>query len=463
VDTGLSEEVVMNVEQLRKQAKELVKTARAGDEAALRRLAGREPILARAQLVLAREHGYASWPALVAAAEADADAFVLAATERRRDRAEAMLEAKPEIERDPWAGLVLGHGWRGDPNEAGGPRSWSPLLYACHSVFAPSGLVRELLSRGADPNRRFATEWGETTALYGAAGVVHDAEITRLLLEAGADPDDNESLYHSLEAETTDCLRLLLAHGAEPRGTNAVLHALDFDRLEPIELLLGHGADPNERAYVAAAVRRGRAADLVRVLAGHGADVDRPGDEGHGPGRTAYQHAVLRGLDDVARTLAELGGSTELQPADAAVVEFGSGEAGADTLPETLDADQQSVVIRAAMRGRIEEVVDRFGPHYRGVADGSPPGTLLHHAGWHGNREAVRVLLGRGADPLAETSDEYATPAAWAALGSSWWRSPGFDYVGVMELLVVAGAVLEPRFLDVAHGPLEDWLVERLP
>ncbi len=60
----------MNLEQLRKQAKELVRAARAGDEQALERLGGREPILARAQLVLAREHGYPSWPALVAAARA---------------------------------------------------------------------------------------------------------------------------------------------------------------------------------------------------------------------------------------------------------------------------------------------------------------------------------------------------------------------------------------------------------
>ena len=98
----------MNLEQLRKQAKELVKAARSGDEEALARLGGREPILANAQLGLAREHGYASWPALVAAAEASVEAFVLAATDGRRDRAARLLAAKPEIERDAWARLVLG-------------------------------------------------------------------------------------------------------------------------------------------------------------------------------------------------------------------------------------------------------------------------------------------------------------------------------------------------------------------
>ena len=93
----------MNLEQLRKQAKELVRAARAGDEAALSRIRAHAPsrervALADAQLTLAREKGYPSWPALGAAAEASAEAFVLAATDRHRSRAEALLAARPEIE-----------------------------------------------------------------------------------------------------------------------------------------------------------------------------------------------------------------------------------------------------------------------------------------------------------------------------------------------------------------------------
>lgn len=37
------------------------------------------------------------------------------------------------------------------------------------------------------------------SALYGAAGVAHDPELTRILLGAGADPNDGESVYHSTE------------------------------------------------------------------------------------------------------------------------------------------------------------------------------------------------------------------------------------------------------------------------
>ena len=145
----------LDLGQLRQQAKELVRAARAGDERALARLHGREPILARAQQVLAREHGHARWADLVAAAEATADAFVVAATDRRRTRAQALLAARPAIRDDPWARLALGEGWDGDPNAPGGPRGWAPLLYVCHSVFASAALARELLARGADPNATF--------------------------------------------------------------------------------------------------------------------------------------------------------------------------------------------------------------------------------------------------------------------------------------------------------------------
>jgi hypothetical protein len=55
----------VNVVQLRKQAKELVAAARARDPAALDRLGDLPVQLSSAQLVLAREHGYSSWPALI--------------------------------------------------------------------------------------------------------------------------------------------------------------------------------------------------------------------------------------------------------------------------------------------------------------------------------------------------------------------------------------------------------------
>src|SRR5204862_841451 len=142
--------------------------------------------------------------------------------------------------------------------------------------FANVELARELLGRGADPNAYYANEHGPMSALYGAAGVVRNPELTRVLLEAGADPNGEprfgDALYHSVEAESPECLRVLLEHGAEPRGSNALAHALDYDREEHVRLLLEHDADPNEGPLLVHAVRRGCRPGLLRLLAEHGAE-----------------------------------------------------------------------------------------------------------------------------------------------------------------------------------------------
>ena len=456
----------MDLEQLRKQAKELLKGARGGDADAVRRLGGREPILANAQLALAREQGYESWPALVAAAGADTEAFVLAATDGQRGRAQAMLDAQPRIAEDPWAALVLGREWRGDPNTPGGPRNWAPLLYVCHSVYANAELARDLLARGADPNATFTNEYGEMSALYGAAGVVHDPELTRALLEAGANPDDGESLYHSTEAEDPACLRLLLDAGGETDATNALAHALDYDRIEPVRMLLEAGADPNEHAHVAHAIRRGRGPEFVRLLHEFGGDLDAPGGESWRPGarfRSPYAHAVLRGRDDVAETLEELGASTELPDGDAAVAAISRGERPTEPLPDDFDFDAQEALILAALDGKVDVVVGAVGPNFSGVVGGSPEGTLLHHASWTGNADAARELLARGADPNVRSREEGDPPLGWAVWASAQSAFADRDYVAVAEALVGAGAEIEPRFLDGAAGPLREWLQLELP
>jgi ankyrin repeat protein len=291
--------------------------------------------------------------------------------------------------------------------------------------------------------------------------------MTRLLLEAGANPDDGESLYHATEAGDPACLRLLLEHGAHPRETSALAHAIDEDRVEFVRLLLDAGADPDEGgwALVNHAVRRGCGLEMVTLLADAGADLDRRGGEWSTPRehyRTAYQNAVLRSRDDVVELLAQRGASTDVSPGDRAVAALARGEQPPGPLPAQLSPDAQEVLILAALRGHLDTIVDALGPSFFGHVGGGPPGTLLHHACWVGDPGVVRRLLERGADPLARSGADFDTPIAWTALGSRWHAIPGRDYVAVAEQLLAAGAELEPRFADVAAGPLADWLEERL-
>ena len=390
------------------------------------------------------------------------ETFVQAATNGRRARAESMLAAEPELERDPWVRLVLGREWDGDPNATGGPLGWAPLLYACHSCFPTTALARELIARGADPNGFFVNEYGNMSALYGAAGVRHDPELTRALLEAGANPDDGESLYHATEAESPECVRILLEHGAQTANTNALAHALDDERLEHVRLLLEHGADPNESFCLAHAVRRGRGPETIELLVSHGADSTgravRPGEATCRCGRrTSTPSCAARTTSQ--QLLARLGASTEVDPADAAVASIARGERPTTPLPETLDPDAQEVIVLTAQRGKLDLVLDVVGPHFRGVVFGSPEGTLLHHAAWIGSVENVERLLERGADPVARA--HFDTPLAWAAHGSRDYDDPDGDHVGVAERLVAAGAQIEPRFLELADGPLAEWLQSR--
>ncbi|MDX6708585.1 MAG: hypothetical protein QOI48_4431 [Solirubrobacteraceae bacterium] len=468
-DTGHLGGVIVNLEQLRKQAKEIVRAARDGDPVAVARLGDLPARLASAQLVLAREHGFASWPALVHHIEATVQSFVVAATDGRCGRARRLLDARPQIARDPWARLVLGEGWDGDATQPGGPRGWAPLLYVTHSCYASVDLARELLARGADPNSTFTNQYGEMSAIYGAAGVVHNPELTRVLLDAGADPNDGESLYHATEAADTACLQALLDGGANPAGTAALAHAIDDDKLDHVRLLLSNGADPSEDcwALLVHAVRRGCGPDMVGLLAQHGAELDRKGGEWSTPReqyRTAYQNAVMRNRDEIADLLASLGADTTVAPEDLAVAALARGERPNEPLAQDkLGPDAQEVLILAALRDpdRFAVIVDTLGPNFFGHVGGGPPGTMLHHASWVGDPDVVGRLLKRGADPLATSGAEVDLPIAWAALGSQWHLCEGRDYIAVVQRLLDAGAELEARFAEVAEGPLADWLEDQ--
>ena len=153
------------------------------------------------------------------------------------ERAEAILAAHPEIaSSDIHSAAILGDDaavrrfLELEPANAtvkGGPRGWDALTHLCFSKYLrldrarSAGFVRAaqaLLDGGASAN----TGWYEMnhqpnpeweSALYGAAGVAHHAELTRLLLERGADPNDEEVPYHAPETHDNAALKVLVESG----------------------------------------------------------------------------------------------------------------------------------------------------------------------------------------------------------------------------------------------------------
>jgi ankyrin repeat protein len=387
------------------------------------------------------------------------DRFVDLALGDMPDRSLELVAASPELRDDPWVALCLGDTSKlSDANAPGGPRNVPPLLYACISKAneRPVDAVRELLARGADPNVGAGPEW---TPLSAACGRQRDPELVRVLLEAGANPNDNDSLYHSMEAPI-ECAQLLFGHGAEANGTNALAHALDYDRIDHVRLLLDHGADPNEVCNLHHAVWRGRSPEFVQLLVERGADLAKR----DGGGRTAYAQAVRRGRTDLVEELARLGSPTEVSANDEAVGAVARGERPAREVE--LDRETCEVIVDAAMEGALETVVELFGVELRGHLGG----TLLHHAAWHGRPDLAARLIELGADVEAEAPTEWSTPLGWAAVGSRYAvdeadatpapRRP--DHVGVAETLVAAGARVEPKDAEMATGPLAEWLAGRV-
>ncbi len=107
--------------------------------------------------------------------------------------------------------------------------------------------VKVLLEHGADPDDDADNPFGVRPVH--AAGAAHDRETMGLLLEAGADPNQRQQggfvpLHEAAHSDDVEMARLLLAHGADPKlaaddGRDAIRIAADDGSTRVAELLSG--------------------------------------------------------------------------------------------------------------------------------------------------------------------------------------------------------------------------------
>jgi ankyrin repeat protein len=313
----------------------------------------------------------------------------------------------------------------------GGPFGWEPLLYVAYSRVGPQAegdsavaVARLLLDHGADPNAGYLWDGRYLfTALTGAFGYGEDAPnqpphpesraLAGLLLEAGADPNDDQTIYNRHFSPGNDHLELLLAHGLGQARRGPWPQRLGERLTEPALLL--------EDALVFVADNDAYA-DRVALLLRHGVDPDGRGT----------RHPALCGLRPVER--ARRHGA---QRVEALLLAAGARPPGGDAVDDLLAAatrGNRSGVDRALAGepGLAAAVVRR---HPRALADAAERGNraavellarlgydvnarhgqaALHGAAYAGDGAMCELLLRLGADPSIRDSSFDATPAGWA-------------------------------------------------
>ena len=471
-----------DLDQLRRRAKALRDAARSGDTDAVGRFTRHhrppgqtEVTLSAAQLVVARELGFASWPRLKAAVVARestrrrVSVFLAASVDGQAGRAADLLRSDPGLaRRDVRASCALGDAdavrdaLRADPAAAlavDDERGWPPLLYTCYSRWhqiepeRASGLAevaRVLLDAGASPstNNGARPHHGYRSALHGTA-MVNNPAVTRLLLERGASPNDGESLYQAAGHNDHSCLRLLLDHGAVIAGTWALEVAVGADDPTGAAMILDAAESPAQAAELATSVLPHAAADasssMVEVLLAASARPDTRDDDQ----LSALRLAVRAGNLDAAATLRAHGAPDDTTSIDrfvgacmradqAETRQLLAGHPG--LLGELTKRDRAAIVDTAAKpdsAAAVRLMLELgFSPHARnGLGE-----TALHTAAYAGNAETVRVLLDAGADVDARDANFDATPLAYATVGSGEQAGKPGDWATTVTLLIEAGA-----------------------
>src|SRR5262245_27126718 len=284
-----------DLDQLKRQAKDLLKAFVAGDAAAVAevnahygRATAATFALSDAQLVLARAHGYESWPKL--------KAYVDGVTVRRLVEAvragdvpavESMIAKRPEIVNFDVSEVDEHHAIH-------------------HAVMTRQPeMVRRLIQLGADPRAGIYPHRHATTAVALARERGYD-EIVAILRDdqrrppagfetrsaVNAPSRETGLVSRAVAANSEDTLRQLLESGLDP-DESGTLPGVDEviatwgeplrecaieGRLPLARLLLDHGANPNTNVYAATSALyeayKRRDTSMIALLETHGGRLD---------------------------------------------------------------------------------------------------------------------------------------------------------------------------------------------
>jgi ankyrin repeat protein len=495
--------------------------------------------LADAQLVLARSHSFPSWPKFAAHLE------TLQTLRALEDPAGTATLADPVSLFLEFAS-VEHHGWHGsgtlqqaelirsryphvattniyatavladepalraflarDPTLAtapGGPHQWDALTYLCFSRYlrldksrwgsendAFVACARLLLDAGADPN----TGWMETldedpprqfleSVLYAAAGLARHPGLTQLLLERGADPNDEETCYHAPETYDNTVVKILIDSGRCNESSLSWLAArkADWHDEKGLLLALDGGASPNfmtqwSHTPFQHSIRRDNGLVMIRMFLDHGADpYSRNAD-----GRNAFQMSAYHGRGDILRELESRGFAPSYDGPTPALDVLVAACALADLprvralLAAAPDLQPQLLQIGGSLLARFSGVanldgvrtlldlgipVDALWPEGDPYFEMPRNSTALQNAAWRAWHDVVRELIARGASVHAADA-RGRTPlqlAVRACTDSYWSRRRQPDSVAA---LLAAGAKVEGIKLPTGYDAIDELLMK---
>ena len=305
----------------------------------------------------------------------------------------------------------------------GGPFDWEPLMYLTYSRVTWSGIDQDflasaayLLEQGANPNSFFL--WDDTykfTALTGALGNGEKGlekqpphpdswQLARLLLKAGADPNDGQALYNWMQTPGNKCLELMLEYGLNPS------HQINWKTTRTIATLdyqLQYAVDSND-------------AHRARLLLKRGANANHCAESGH----SLYRAAIRQGHGPMAQILVDAGAEPKAQVVDrflgACLTE------DRDQLNEILESQpdflqgltplDRDVLHQVCSRNLLDSAAFLlelgFGVNSRETAGyGHTP---CHKAALNGHLPMARFLVEKGADLELRDLIYKDTPAGWA-------------------------------------------------